>query len=150
MHFNSWRGDWRKKQPETNKNWKNEIISFPSKFRYKWTQSNKANNINIRPIFVSNLKMLYKTQCKAKLRIMEALVINEKQLTLNELSFSMGERILKRVYNKNIKYSIWTFITCHIEWLEICSSEREKTGLKKKKFCNIVAYNIYHGCLWCM
>lgn len=53
--------------------------------------TNTQNNINIKQILVDDANILDRTQCKEKLKILEAVEIKEKWPALNMVSFSIKE-----------------------------------------------------------
>lgn len=53
--------------------------------------------INIRQI-VGNIKILYRTQFKERLKTLEVIIRQNKHPTLNKVSFTIGDSILKCIW----------------------------------------------------
>lgn len=56
----------------------------------------KHTTINIRQIYM-NTQILYRTQCNKRLKILESILIQNKQPILNKIYFPIGDNILKCV-----------------------------------------------------
>lgn len=59
--------------------------------------TNQIVTINTRQILVDNTKILHITNRKQRIRILENISIQNKQPTLNKISFTTGDGILKCV-----------------------------------------------------
>lgn len=55
----------------------------------------QSTTINISQILVDSIKILDSTQCKEILKTLESIIIQNKQPTINKISFTTGEVILK-------------------------------------------------------
>lgn len=61
--------------------------------------NDQSTTINIRQILVDNIKILYSTQCKERLKILKTINIQNKPSTLSKISFTIEDGILKSVWN---------------------------------------------------